>query len=72
MPPTPWGANCARCKAPRVSLPTGHGSSAAVLYAAGMVSAPRIVLACLHCDFGSGRADAGPPRFMTYMRRGGA
>lgn len=79
QPATPWSERCsmrlnsgALCGAPRVALATGHGSSAAVLYAAGMVSAPRIVMACLNCDFADNRPDAGPPRFVAYVRRGGA
>lgn len=35
-------------------------------------SAPRIVLACLRCDFGDARPDAGPPRIMEHVRKGGA
>lgn len=77
-PPTPWGKQCTmrlpngqRCMAPRVALATPPAPPRGIVTALIPPEAPRIVLACLHCDFGEGRAECGPPRFMAHMRGGG-
>lgn len=76
-PPTPWATTCTlmlpigrRCMRPRVRLDT---PPVLALDPNGtrMVEreVPRVVLVCLSCDFG-GAPDAGPPRFVDYVRRG--
>lgn len=79
-PPTPWARQCTlmgtdgkRCMQPRVMLATPPTMVESPWPVSRQVesSAPRIVLACLRCDFGD-RPDAGPPRVMEHVRRGGA